>query len=309
MAQRYDALVIGPYFCDMVFTGLSEVPQVGRDVFSRGFEIVPGGTFYTVLALHRLGVKVGWVVRLGNDLFSQFMRDQMAAEGIDMGLLQTHDFPVRRVAASFSFEHDRGFVSYVDPFDEPVPVEVIARHAPRCVVVPGLFFWPQIEAISQIKRQTNFDILLDCQHTALTLDTPGLADALRRADVFMPNEVEALHLTGEPTVERALARLAGIVPLAVIKRGANGAIARRGDEIAAAPALNTQVVDTTGAGDCFNAGFIFGLLRGDPLELCLRYGNITGGLSTTAPGAKAVPDLARALEIAQQYERHARPSS
>ena len=305
MPDRYEVLVAGSYFCDMVFTGLPEVPKLGHDIFSQGFAIVPGGSYYMVVTLHRLRVKVGWMGHVGTDLFSGFVEQAIAAEGIDTRLLQRHDRPVRRVAASFSFEEDRGFVSYVDPLDDTIPLDTIAHTHPRCVILHGMHYWEQIDAIRRLANRAEFTLVLDCQDTRLTLQSPGLVDRLRAVDVFVPNESEALAVTGEPTVERALARLAEIVPLVVIKRGGRGAVAARGCEIIQVPALKVPVVDTTGAGDCFNAGFMFGLLRGDPLDRCLRCANITGGLSTTAPGAQAVPPLDTVLAMADDYARYA----
>src|SRR5581483_2329566 len=103
--------------------------------------------------------------------------------------------------------------------------------------------------------------------------------------------VEALHMTGEPTAEGALERLAAFVPVAVVKRGGAGAIGRAGGIAASAPALAVEVRDTTGAGDCFNAGFLYAYLRNYPLDMCLRCGNICGGLATTADRNNALPSL------------------
>jgi sugar/nucleoside kinase (ribokinase family) len=304
MAQQYDVLVAGSYFCDLVFTGLPDIPQLGRDIFSQGFTIVPGGSYYTVLTLHRLKVNVGWMGHFGTDLFSRFIEESVEAEGIDTQLFQRHDRPIQRVAASFSFEDDRGFVSYIDELDETVPLDVVANHQPRCVILHGLFFWEQIEALNQLANRADFKIILDCQDTHLNLESPGLIDALRKVDIFIPNETEARLITGESSVERALAQLAEAVPLVVIKCGKYGAIAQRGDEVVRVPGLKVKVVDTTGAGDCFNAGFVFGQLRSESLGMCLRYANITGGLSTTAPGALAVPSLTQLETIAANYAEH-----
>src|SRR5205085_6102624 len=110
------------------------------------------------------------------------------------------------------------------------------------------------------------------------------------------NASEALQLTGAATVEAALAQLAELTPLAIVKRGAQGAIAQAGQHMGRAPAIGVDVFDTTGAGDCFNAGFLYGHLRGLPLEDCLRCGNICGGLSTTARGGAAAPSAAQVEE-------------
>lgn len=291
MTRQYDVLLAGSYFCDMVFTGLPEMPQVGRDIFSQGFEIVPGGSYYTAVALHRLGVNVGWMGHVGTDLFSKFILEQVATEGIDTALFQRHDYPVRRVAAAFSFEHDRGFVSYIDDIDETIPVALIEQHQPKCVILHGLQFLDQVDALRQTRNRQAFTLFLDCQDTALTLASPGVAEKLRQVDIFAPNEDEALKITGELSVEKALNRLSEIIPLVIIKRGKRGAVARRGADCVEAPARVVKVFDTTGAGDCFNAGFVYGHLRGESLETCLRYGNAVGGQSTTGPGAQALANF------------------
>jgi sugar/nucleoside kinase (ribokinase family) len=109
-------------------------------------------------------------------------------------------------------------------------------------------------------------------------------ELLAQADFFLPNESEAQRLSGQDTVEGALEWLAGRIPLVVIKLGAEGAIARRGDEVVRVSSLPVRVVDTTGAGDSFDAGFVFAYLRGLSLRECLRYGVICGALSTRSAG-------------------------
>jgi sugar/nucleoside kinase (ribokinase family) len=133
---------------------------------------------------------------------------------------------------------------------------------------------------------------VDCQYITTTLDEPGLVDTLRLVDVFAPNQSEACQLTGDEDPGRSAARLAEFCPLVVVKAGAQGAYAHAGGQAWHAPALPVDVVDTTGAGDAFDAGFLAALLQGEPVETCLRYGNICGGLSTTQPGgASATPTL------------------
>ena len=108
--------------------------------------------------------------------------------------------------------------------------------------------------------------------------------AISACDLFLPNRREALRLTGATTLEKALLSLGELCPYVVIKDAAEGAWANYHGELFTAPALNIEPVDTTGAGDAFNAGFIKAWLEGKtPLE-CLRYGNILGGLSTLGLG-------------------------
>jgi sugar/nucleoside kinase (ribokinase family) len=117
-----------------------------------------------------------------------------------------------------------------------------------------------------------------------TLADPEVVASLRSIDIFAPNQKEALRLTGEQTIGAALGRLAELTPTVVIKLGADGAIARSQGQQVHIPALPVNAVDTTGAGDNFDCGFLYGWLKSYSLEDCLRCGNFCGGRSITAHG-------------------------
>jgi sugar/nucleoside kinase (ribokinase family) len=296
MPHDYDVILPGGYFCDLIFTGLPELPRLGADLFGTGFDMVPGACFYTVQALHRLGLRIGWDCDFGDDFYSRFVLEAAAREGLDDSLFRLHQQPLRRVSVSFSFAHNRGFISYKDEFVPPSTLPLIERHQPRCLLLSFLHYGSDLHALADATHAYGGLVYMDCQARPETLDLPEVATAIRAVDIFAPNREEALHLTGAPSVEVALARLAELVPLAVIKLGAEGAIARRGAEVAYAPGIQVAVVDTTGAGDCFNAGFLYGYLRGMPLEECLRRGNICGGLAATMRGCGATPTAAQIEE-------------
>jgi sugar/nucleoside kinase (ribokinase family) len=103
-------------------------------------------------------------------------------------------------------------------------------------------------------------------------------------DVLLPNEDEACRLARLDDPMLALDFLAARVPLVVMKQGGRGAIARRGSESFQALPLRVAAVDTIGAGDSFDAGFLHQFIRGAKIEACLKYGNLTGALSTTRGG-------------------------
>jgi sugar/nucleoside kinase (ribokinase family) len=191
----------------------------------------------------------------------------------------------------------------MDEFSAPSPIPLIERHRPRCVMLSHLHFGPQLLTLCEAAHAYGGLVYMDCQWRPETLEHPELAMALRAVDIFAPNAAEALHLTGAATVEAALERLAEFTPLAIVKCGADGAIARSKGGVARAHALPVEVLDTTGAGDCFNAGFLYGYLAGRPLEICLRCGNICGGLSTTARGGGAIPSAAQVEEWLRRYPR------
>jgi sugar/nucleoside kinase (ribokinase family) len=285
--SHFDVITIGDYFCDLVVTGLPGLPRLGIELYGEHMEITAGGVFINATALHRLGVKVGWVADFGNDLFSQYALQIIRKEGLDESLFRWHDFPVCRMTLSFSYQQDRGFITYVDPLESSYPFEEVRACRPRAVLFNTLPLEPACCEFIQTVHECGGIILMDPQYTQETLQNPVLAQSLGLIDIFSLNESEAAALTGKSTPEEALDVLAALCPLAVIKCGARGAIAQQGGQRVSMPGLKVQAVDTTGAGDCFNSGFLAARLRGLPLETCLQYGNICGGLSTTGYGGTA----------------------
>jgi sugar/nucleoside kinase (ribokinase family) len=138
----------------------------------------------------------------------------------------------------------------------------------------------------ELARERGATISSDCQ------DGPHLEkvcvcwNTLPIVDIFMPNAREACIMTGTERAYDAARRLGEKIRVVVVKDGANGAWVAHGGEVMHVPGIQAgDVVDTTGAGDCFNAGFLYGYVtEGAPLDVCARYGNICGGLSVTGVG-------------------------
>jgi sugar/nucleoside kinase (ribokinase family) len=112
----------------------------------------------------------------------------------------------------------------------------------------------------------------------------GFDELLGIVDIFLPNEDEACRITGKPDAERAIEVLAKRVPLVVVKCGERGALVRAGTRRWQLPAASVTPVDTIGAGDSFNAGFLAAYLRGEAPDACAAFGNRTAALSTLRPG-------------------------
>jgi sugar/nucleoside kinase (ribokinase family) len=292
--MHYDVLLFGDYWYDLIFTDLPGLPELGREVLAGGFDQAPGGPFIHAVAMHRLGLRVGWAADFGNDPFSLSVIKAARREGLDETLFECHDRPYRRITAAASFPTDRAFLSYSDPGPIiPAPLKALAQHTARVTMIPGLFSGPLFDTGQALARTRRMKIVMDCQCTDETLDKPAVRRALKNVDVFLPNSAEARQLTGAPNTLAALRRLGEVCSLVVIKDGPDGAHAICGGETFYARAIPVKVVDTTGAGDAFGAGFLKAWLDSRPITECLRWGNICGGLSTTARGgASATPTLA-----------------
>lgn len=301
----YDLLLFGDYWYDLIYTDLPRLPELGHELFAGGFASAPGGVFINAVALHRLGLRVGWACDFGNDLYSRLTIEAARRERLDESLFQYQDRPYRRVTSVASFPDDRAFLSYTDPSPTlSAPLKALAQHTARVVMIPGLFFGPLFDGGQLFAHLRGMKIVMDCQMTTQTIANPAVRRALQHVEAFLPNALEAKTLTDADTVEEALNRLSDLCPLVVIKDGANGAYARHKGQTYHAPAIPVNVVDTTGAGDSFSAGFLKAWLEDRPLPECLQWGNICGGLSATARGgATAAPTLAQVEAWLKSNER------
>jgi sugar/nucleoside kinase (ribokinase family) len=143
---------------------------------------------------------------------------------------------------------------------------------------------PDVPALFKELKGAGLTISLD------TNDDPsgewgGVFDELLSyIDILLPNEMEACRMTRKATVDEAIEELGRRVPCVAIKCGSRGSIVRVDAKTFSAPAVSVTPVDTIGAGDSFNAGFLFGWLKGWPPDQCAYAGNITGALSTLGVG-------------------------
>ena len=283
-----EVLVMAPLFCDVVFSGLSQLPGLGDEVWAKSCTIVPGGGFLIAAALHRLKVSSAWACRFGTDPFSRFGRDAARREGMDESAFIEVDRPLPNISAALSFGSDRSFISFSEPV-EPIPLDSIQQLRPRVIIWPGLDRLADLERVLKAAREVGAILFLDPQSSKHTMRSHRLRSLMREVDIFAPNEREALLLTGQDSPEAALSSLIGSSHLVIVKRGDQGSVAadRRGE--VRVPALPIRAIETTGAGDCFNVGFVMALLDGSDMVRCLQAGNAAGALSTAAPSSAGIP--------------------
>jgi sugar/nucleoside kinase (ribokinase family) len=286
MNDEFDVLVVGDYCVDLIFTGLPSMPELGKEVVASGFEQTPGGTYNTAVALHRLGVRVVWATDFGSDPYSQFVLARARAEGLDERAFVHHDRSLRCITVAASFPHERAFLAFYDPPPAiPAAAKALAKLRARMLYVPGLYTGPLLEAGLLMVRAKRMQLVMDGHsYETAGMGSPRLRRALGALDILTPNAAEAFRLTGEADLLRALQVLGKRTPCVVIKDGPGGAYGLEAGEIVYSPALSLTPLDTTGAGDAFDAGFLAARLDGRPLAECLQWGNIVGGLSTLAPG-------------------------
>ncbi len=286
---KYDVLLLGDYFLDVIFTGLPKMPELGKETFAAGFDLIPGGAFNSALAMQRLGLKVGWAADFGQDDLSRLVAGRVHDTDLDEGLFVWHDRPLRHITVSVSYPADRAFITYADPDPQlPAAMKALATTSARAVHLAGVYCGSFFDAGLMLVRAKRMKLVMDGNSTAdVILADPAVRKAVKSVDVFLPNADEARRMTGQADLTAALRDLGALCPLVVVKDGSRGAHAICDGRIYDEPAIPVTPVDTTGAGDCFNAGFVKAWLDDRPLAECLRWGNVVGGLSTTARGGTA----------------------
>jgi len=291
---KYDVLVYGPLFCDLIFTGLPDMPELGKEIFATDFKVTIGGSAIVAVALHRLGAKVGLIAELGNDPISRLAGIVLDDYGIDRTLIRQHDRPLSQVTVALSFPHDRAFVTRFERPDTPPDfAHLLREHPARHLHLSGYMALQETPTAAQMAHEAGLTVSLDSGWDAEALRDCWLRDALGAVDVFMPSRSELCWMSGEDEPDRAQDAMLALMAdsgVLVMKDGARGAVACGRGWREHAPPIAVTPIDTTGAGDSFDAGFIFAWIQGLPLTTCLRYGAICGGLTTTAVGgASAAP--------------------
>ena len=319
-----DLLVIGDCNPDVMVVGGDVTPAFGQqEKLVDGISLEIGGSAsITAVAAARLGLRVALAAAVGDDPAGRFMLGQLAGEGVDTAPVAVRDQAPTGMTVALSAGGDRailtatGAVATLTARDVPSALLSRARH----VHVSSYFLvehslGPGLAALLGAARAGGASTSLDTNwDPAQRWGDERLAGALAHVSLLLPNEAEALHLAGEAlhlagealglaraaTLEQAVAALTLAGPRVVVKLGERGALCADGTRRYLARPPPVTVTDTTGAGDCFNAGVIAGLLSGEDLPSAVALGCAVGAASTRAPGGTAgAPDLATARDLAR----------
>jgi sugar/nucleoside kinase (ribokinase family) len=287
-------LLGGRIYCDLIFAGLPSLPKLGVEIFSEKLTVHIGGPANTAIALRRLGLQPRLVADLGIDFFSEFIRAMLEREDLDESLIQRRDFPAAAVTVALPWGGERALVSYVEPEELPqYEPGILEKSSARTMHICGMGTARRHVGLIQAAKAAGMRLLIDCACESTDLMEPVTRTILGSMDFLMANISEAMGMTGATNIYKATKQLGELAPTVVVKMGGDGALAYSNGQWVDAPALSVEPVDTTGAGDCFAAGFILGLTEHCTLETCLRYGNVAGGLSTLGCGASCTPTLAQ----------------
>jgi sugar/nucleoside kinase (ribokinase family) len=284
-------LVVGEINVDFVFKGCHALPAPGKEVLADDFLMTPGSSsMICAMGLARLGNAVAFHGRLGADASGVFCLEAMRAAGIDVASLQPDPALRTGVTASLSMPQDRALVTFAGAMSalraDEIHDEWLAGaghlHVSSYYLQEGLR--PDCRALFARARAAGLSTSLDPGFDPLQQWGEDLFDTLAEVDLFLPNEHELFAITGSNDVHAALDRLQNGRTHTVVKRGSLGSTSLHGGQALNVPAYPVSAMDTTGAGDSFNAGFLHAWLRGMPPVECMRWGSACGSLSTRGVG-------------------------
>jgi sugar/nucleoside kinase (ribokinase family) len=303
-----DLLVLGDANPDLVLVGDVE-PAFGQAerIVDDAHLTVGGSGAIVACGAARLGLRVALCGVVGDDHFGEFMRQELDRRGVDTtGLLVDPDRSTG-LTVVLARPNDRAILTHEGTIIELQTdrVDRTLLESARHVHVSSYFL--------QRRLRPGLPLLFERAHArgGTTSIDPNwdpsedwdgdILDLLSATDVFLPNAIEAMRIAGTPDVEDAAVHLSGSGVTVVVKNGAAGAVAAKHETLvrAPAPAAAVDVVDTTGAGDAFDAGFLASWLAGQSLERSLSIANACGSLSTRMHGGvDAQATMSEALELA-----------
>jgi sugar/nucleoside kinase (ribokinase family) len=283
--RMFDLFIAGEAFDDLIFYGLDDLPEPGHELKTDAFVRSPGGgAVITAVAAARLGLRCGVASGLG-----EAAAKLLGIEGISVHNLRRRNEP-GAITVALSTRQDRRFVTFTGMNDRlPGRVRhllprVRARHVHLALNPGACRLWiPLLARLRRRRITTSWDF---GWNPALARD-PAFPAMAASVDYLLLNRNEALLYAGRRTLADAIAFWRRARSPVIIKLGSAGSrIAARGIDVRAA-APKVRAVDTTGAGDAFNAGFLAAVLRGADLHEALLLGNRIGALSTRRPGGIA----------------------
>jgi sugar/nucleoside kinase (ribokinase family) len=307
---QFDVTIAGELNLDLVLYGLPRELPPEQEIIARDMVLTLGGS--SAIAAHNLAVlgnRVGFISRVGNDSLGQIALDRLSDAGVDVSRVR-RSIDATGSGLTVILHHGTwrniltylGTISQLTYQDLDLDYLCSARHFHLSSFFLQTALQPRVAELFKRLKAAGLTISID------TNDDPGdrwdeMHEVLPYVDVLLPNEREAMKISGEQELECALARLAGMVPVVVVKLGPAGAVARRGKEQFRGAPVRVHAVDTIGAGDSFDAGFLTHYIRGADLETCLNYGNLAGALSATKPGGtEAFRDNAHRVQFFREHD-------
>lgn len=303
--KDFDVLVAGEINPDLILTGPNLSLQFGQveNLVEKAVMTIGSSSCIFACGAVRLGLKVAFIGVVGDDMFGNFMLRALESRGIDISNIIVDKKQKTGLSVNLSRGRDRAVLTYIGAINalkaEQISDELIKKT--RHLHIASYFLQSNlrlgVKGLFNKAKNLGVSTSLDTNWDPARKWT-GINKVLDVIDILFLNEAEVKALSGNEKVKTAVKMLGNKVNIIAVKLGPNGAIAQKGAETVFIPAFPVEVVDTIGAGDSFDAGFVYGFLRNWSLEKSLKLAVACGSLSTTDYGGTEVqPTLEEALKL------------
>lgn len=293
---------IGSTNVDILYSGLPRLPEKGEEICSEEFSLqLGGGVPATMIGLGRLGLSAKIATELGKDMFSLFAKEQFEKNGVSPLNLYDGDKIPLNITSAMITPDDRTFVTYGKhpiPTDKTLQMAYEMCKGAKIVEMQKDEYLPVYKKLKEDGTILVFDTGFD---ETMSLET--YKDFLTIADYYTPNRKEAMLITGTDTPEKAAMVLTDYFEKVTVKLDKGGCIGIENGNMFVVPSIEEyRLKDSTGAGDAFLCGFIYGIYKNRSLYDSILFGNITGGRCVTEVGClSAYTDEKTLLEVFEKY--------
>jgi sugar/nucleoside kinase (ribokinase family) len=292
MKKQYDILVVGELNVDLILNDIEKFPEIGKEVLAHGMTLALGSSSAIFASnISSLGAKVAFLGKIGRDKFGEVVIESLKASNVDVSMVKVDEQVMTGATVILNVLEDRANTTYPGAMDfltiDDITADDLKKarhlHFSSYFLQPGM--WNGLGKLFRLARELGLTTSFDMQWDPKELWKIDIEEILPYVNVFLPNEKELKFLTGKEDLNEAIEFIKKFTDTLVIKRGNKGSIVVHQDKLSdLAPFLNENVVDAIGAGDSFNAGFIFKYIQGENLTECQKFGNLAGAVSTTAAG-------------------------
>jgi sugar/nucleoside kinase (ribokinase family) len=294
VAARFDLLVLGDANPDLIVRG-DVTPEFGQaeKLVDQADLVIGGSGAIAACGAARLGLRVAFAGVVGKDVFGRFMLDALTERGVDTSGMVVDPSRPTGLSIVLSKGEDRATLSALGTIADlrEGVIDDSLLHSARHVHMSSYFLQAglaaDLPALFREAHEAGASTSIDPNWDPADEWNGGLLSLLSQTDCFLPNSVEARAITGVDDIDVAALTLAERGSVVAVKFGQGGGLALWGDEVVRSESIPADVVDTTGAGDSFDAGFLAGRLAGLPLSRCLQLAVACGSLSTRAAGGTA----------------------
>lgn len=306
--KEFDTVVVGELNADLILNNIESFPEIGREKLA-GDMFLTLGSSSAIFAnnLRVLGAKVAFIGKIGKDNFGDLIIDKLNSSGVDTSMVIRDEKLKTGVTIVLNFGEDRAMVTYSGAMNELTIKDITKEKLKSAKHLHFSSYFLQeglkndIGVMFRTAKENNMTTSFDMQWDPAEKWEIDYKKILPFVNVFLPNEREMFYLTKEKEIKKGLTELSKYANTVVVKMGNKGSASLSNGEIMKIdPFRNTKVVDAIGAGDSFNAGFIYQFIKGEKINKCMKFGNLMGAVSTTeAGGITAFKSLKLVKQIAE----------